>query len=292
MEKGRVIEFFKLQASGNDFVLIDNRRGTGSGINLKKIAKKLCERKFGIGADGILVIEPSKKGDFTMRIFNPDGSEAEMCGNGARCTALWAKEVLKRNYVRFQTKAGIIEAQVEEKGLRKDRDKPGEYNRVRIKMSDPYGLRLDLHVKVFSRTLRVHYINTGVPHTIVFVEGLDNINVAEIGRALRFHKAFRPVGTNVDFVEVIGDKFIKIRTYERGVEAETLACGTGVVASAIITGYKLTDSQSRKYRFDVLTKSGEKLKVYFARDVDKITDVWLEGKAYLVYTGKVPADCM
>ncbi len=290
MGKEKRVEFFKLQASGNDFILIDNLKKNISSFQLRKLAKDFCQRKFGVGADGLLVIELSKKYDFRMHIFNPDGSEAEMCGNGARCVGLWAEIALGKNYVKFDTKAGAIEVEIEKGSLKRDKISMGEYKRVRIKMSEPRGLRLDFPVRVSKRLIKVNCINTGVPHIVVFVEGLDKIDIERIGRKLRFHKAFMPAGTNVDFVEVVDDEFIKIRTYERGVEAETFACGTGVVASAIVTGCKIIKSQSHRYKFDVLTRSGDILQVYFTKDGSKISDVWLKGKAYFVYKGQLNAD--
>ena len=283
------IEFYKLQASGNDFILLRAAgrilKGTGrpqsASLDYKKFAKKYCQRKFGAGADGVLVIEPSKKTLFKMRIFNSDGSEAEMCGNGARCSAFWASfnfrlpgSTLKK--FSFETKAGIIYAKVSNRE---------NWGKVKVKMVNPSGLKMGFPVKIFRKNVKVNKINTGVPHAVVFVKDVDKIDVEKIGREIRFHNAFKPDGTNVDFVEIVNNDFIKVRTYERGVEAETLACGTGVSASAVVAGYKTAGLQSRKCKFDVLTKSGEILRVYFTRDNGKITDVWLEGKAFLVYKG-------
>ena len=269
----RRVDFYKLQASGNDFILIDNRRLKIKSSKLKSFAKKYCERKTSIGADGLLVIDPSKKAQFKMRIFNPDGSEPEMCGNGARCVALWANKAR----VNFDTKAGIIEARTK---------KRSGYADVRIKLSDPAGLKFDIPLKVLGRKITVHYINTGVPHAIVFVQGLEDIDIDNIGRAIRFHDKFSPKGTNVDFIEVKRSNLINLRTYERGVEAETLACGTGTVASAIIASHVL-QRRSHKGAIRVLTRSTETLKVYFDKYDDVISDVWLEGRAYLVYKGEL-----
>ncbi|MBU1121564.1 MAG: diaminopimelate epimerase [Candidatus Omnitrophota bacterium] len=298
-----VKEFYKMQASGNDFILVDHRPSTidyrlkRGRINYKQVAKKFCERKFGVGADGLLVIEASKKADFKMRIFNSDGSEAQMCGNGARCVALWAKIDQRRKTddgrqktedrgrklgCRFETVAGIIEAEV-------TNVKDGSGN-AKIKMADVFGMSLSKPLKVCSKTINVNYLNTGVPHVVVFVQGLEAIDVDKIGAAIRFHETFAPAGTNVNFVEVLKNNLIKIRTYERGVEAETLACGTGSAACAIISGYKLADEAllcDGEYKMNVSTRSGETLGVYFNCKNNKINDVWLEGKAYLVYQGQV-----
>ncbi len=275
MEK---IEFYKLQASGNDFILLDNSKAKFSSAFCKKFARKYCSRKLGIGADGVLVIQPSKKALFRMRIFNADGSEAEMCGNGARSAGLWACLTGKKD-IKFETEAGIIEAKVKGKGSRAF---------VKIKTSAPFGLKLDLPLKVSGRKIKVNFINTGVPHAVIFVQGLEKIDVDKIGREIRFHKQFKPAGTNVNFVEIKGKDTLSVRTYERGVEAETLACGTGSIASAIISWFKLNPRirQKKAVRLSVRTMSKDVLKVTFDL-LKRIDNVWLEGKAYLVYKGKI-----
>jgi len=267
------IDFTKIVASGNDFVIIKKSHKSAV-ISHKLLAKKFCDRKFGIGADGLLVLEKSRVADIKMRIFNPDGSEAEMCGNGARCVALWMKSqvVSRKSKVKIETKAGIIESEIKKEN-------------VRIKLTEPKGLKLNLPIKVNNRTLRVNFIDTGVPHAIVFVADLDKIDVAGLGRQIRYHQKFAPRGTNTDFVEVAASNEIKIRTYERGVESETLACGTGTVASAIVTAAKMPDAKAGKYKINVHTKSRETLKVYFNKIDNKFSDVWLEGKARIVYKG-------
>ena len=285
MEK---IEFYKVQASGNDFILIDVIRYPlgNKKIDYRKFADKFCRRKLGVGADGILAIEPSEKSLFKMRIFNPDGSEAEMCGNGARCAALWANLIEPRvggQNVMFDTKAGLIRANVKDEKL-----KNRGYGNVRIKIVDPFGLKLDEPINILGRKILVNFINTGVPHAVIFVEKTDGIDVETIGRAVRYHNKFKPAGANINFVEFLNDSSIKIRTYERGVEDETLACGTGSMASAIISQFKLKpEAGSKRNLIKVKVKSGEMLKVSFTRERDKISDVWLEGKAHLVYKGEM-----
>jgi len=271
------IKFTKLVASGNDFVLLDlrNRRNK---LNLRAVARQLCSRKFGIGADGLLALEKSKKASFKMRIFNPDGSEAEMCGNGARCAVYFIthkSKVDKR--ISFETKAGILKAQAY-------RDS------IKINMTAPKNIRLDSVIKVNNYPLRINFINTGVPHTVILCDGLEKIDVYHLGKLIRFHKAFRPQGTNVDFIEPKGLAGIRIRTYERGVEEETLACGTGSVAGAIIYALKLKNTGlSKKELFDigVDTVSGEVLRVMFkiGNRNKKAGDVWLEGKAGIICRG-------
>lgn len=256
----RKIDFTKMVASGNDFVVIDSRVSQ----RLPGLASQLCNRKFGIGADGMLLLRQSKKADIRMRIFNADGSEAEMCGNGARCIALY----LGKPRVRIETKTGTIESRV-------------KADKVKIKLTAPKGIKLDIPIKIDNRNLNLNFIDTGVPHAVIFVEGLNKMDIVPLGRFIRYHKRFSPRGTNVDFLEVSGSNLISIRTYERGVEDETLACGTGAVAAALIFALK---SETDK-KINVHTKSGKILKVYFKKKEDKFSNVWLEGQAKIVYKG-------
>ena len=267
------LAFTKAVASGNDFIIIDNRDSKLSrlGYALPEIAKRLCRRNLAIGADGLLLIERSKKGDFRMRIFNPDGSEAEMCGNGSRCAALYTvEERIAPKEMAIETKAGIVEAEVT--GLR-----------VKVRLTDPKGARFNISLRIKNRDYKTHFINTGVPHAVVFYSGIDKIDVLALGKRIRHHKRFGPKGTNVDFVKIRGPKEIKIRTYERGVEAETYACGTGAAASAVVSGavYGL------KPHIDVLTRSGEVLRVYFDMKNKSAKNVYLEGEANVVYRGEI-----
>lgn len=267
------IRFVKMVASGNDFVIVDQRSSRSAGrLRPQALAKKICDRRQGAGSDGLLVIESSRIADVRMRIINADGSEAEMCGNGARCAALFVvRHVARRSnkkVLKIQTQAGIIQAEVW-------RDS------VKVRLTDPKEIKEDLSVRIAGRMMRVNFINTGVPHAVVFSEGLDKIDIKSIGRQLRYHKRFMPRGTNADFVEVRGRDSIAIRTYERGVEDETLACGTGSVAGALI--FSLKSGTRGKVR--VQTKSGQVLKVYFDRIHDLIRNVWLEGEARIVYKG-------
>lgn len=263
------IDFIKIVASGNDFVVIKKSPpcpAMSSNVQ-QSLAKKICDRKYGIGADGLLVLEKSKIADIKMRIFNPDGSEPKMCGNGARCVAA----LYPKSQVKIETKAGVVESKVN-----------GE--NVKIKLTEVRGFKLNLPIKVNKRILHVNFINTGVPHTVIFVEGLDRIDVITLGRQIRYHRKFMPAGTNVDFVQIFNNNSIKMRTYERGVENETLACGTGAVAAALVVSSQL--SVVRQNKINVQTKSGEILKVYFDKVKDEFKDVWLEGKAKIVYKGR------
>ncbi len=281
MSRETNIPFVKLVASGNDFVLIDNRNQRIGDRKLRGLAKDMCCRRYGAGADGLLVIDSSKRAAMKMRIFNPDGSEAKMCGNGARSAMLWVTRTTlapghKGRCLTIETRAGILDGEIR-----------GEGNAaiVKIKMPDPCGARLNIPVRVMGRTLHVQGINTGVPHAVVFVEGLPKIDAVVLGRAIRYHKKFMPGGANVDFVEILGAAHIRVRTYERGVENETLACGTGAVASAVLSSLSGGLAGQGKHSVKVETRGGEVLRVYFNRKGSRIDDVWLEGRAQIVYRG-------
>jgi len=258
------IKFTKMAASGNDFVVVES---LPKGLPIKKLAKEICDRKYGVGADGLLVLSKVALNTIRMRIFNSDGSEAQMCGNGSRCVALYSAREQKR--IKIETMAGVIEAEVKK-------------DTVKIKLTEPKNVRLDIPVKVNGRSLSVNFINTGVPHTVIPVCGIAKINVKDIGRQIRHHKKFSPAGTNVNFIEVLNKDSLRIRTYERGVEDETLACGTGSIAAALIFALKTGASGE----INIHTQSGEILKVYFKREQDKFEDVWLEGRAKIVYKGE------
>ena len=266
------LPFAKLQGSGNDFIVVDNR------ANLIKdgrsLAMILCSRKTGIGADGLLLLEESQGADFKMRIFNPDGSEAEMCGNGARCIAQFAylKGIVARR-CSFETLAGIISCQIQGRQGRK----------VKIGMEEPQDLRSNLRLSLKGEIYEGHYLNTGVPHFVLFTPRVDQVPLEELAPSIRNHPKFRPQGTNVDFVEVEKGGTLKVRTYERGVEEETLACGTGAVASA------LTSNLTRGIPSPVRVKmKGGDLFVYFERAKDNsFSGVFLEGEARLIFEGKI-----
>jgi len=270
----KVNKFCKLSASGNDFILIDTLKAVLSQNYLRKFAAKHCVRKTGIGADGLLVIEESLKADFKMRIFNSDGSEAEMCGNGARCAALWFfRRKKSKSFTEFETKAGMIEA-------RRVKD------RIKIKMPPPLNLELGISLRAAGYALTVDFVNTGVPHAVVETDNIGKVDVEKLGRAIRFHKRFAPAGANVDFMEHSGGGRIRIRTYERGVEGETLACGTGSAASAIISLNRFnTGGKRNKGKINVKVKSGETLTVFFERENGAVKNYWLEGKAEMLYKG-------
>ncbi|HOK55757.1 MAG TPA: diaminopimelate epimerase [bacterium] len=259
------IKFFKIVGSGNDFVIIDNRKNLIK--NRNSLALKLCDRKFGIGADGLLLLENSEKADFKMRIFNPDGSEAEMCGNGLRCILRFISEnsISKKKHLKIETKAGLLDGIIK-----------GKTMKVRMNIiGEP---KLNVEIPVDKSKIIGNFINTGVPHTVIFVDNVEKVDLEKIGPQIRYNKIFGKSGTNVNWVEIIKEGTIKIRTYERGVEGETLSCGTGSVASAIIT------SIIKKFKspVTVITKSKELLKVYFDEDFNK---VYLEGKTFYAFKG-------
>ncbi|MDP3730778.1 MAG: diaminopimelate epimerase [Candidatus Omnitrophota bacterium] len=267
-----MIKFTKSVAAGNDFIIIDNRspllKGDPAGI-----AKKLCDRFYGAGADGLLLMEESKTADFRMRIFNSDGSEAEMCGNGSRCMALYAytKKIAPAD-MKIETMAGILSANV--KG-----------GNVKVKLTDPKDIQWNLCLMIHECPYKVNFANTGVPHIVHFVDDLETVEMKNLGSSMRYHKEFSPGGANVNFVKIT-DKSknkISVRTYERGVEDETLACGTGAVASAIISA----EAEKLASPITVETKSGEVLKVYFESEGGSFKNVYLEGKAKLVYEGEI-----
>jgi diaminopimelate epimerase len=267
----RRIPFFKMSGSGNDFILIDNRQGVLNADHLGDFVPKVCARKVSVGADGLILIEPSQRVDFRWRFFNADGSEAEMCGNGGRCAARFA--VLKgitTPKLAFETLAGIIEAEVNGR-------------QVKLQMVQPTGLKLNLDVPIDGQNHQLHFINTGVPHAIKMVEDAAAVAVKDLGRKIRFHTQFQPAGTNANFVQPVDRKHLKVRTYERGVEDETLACGTGAVASALIAAKKkLVDSP-----VEVQTSGGEILKIYFQPKGEAFDRVFLEGDTRVVYEGSL-----
>lgn len=272
------INFTKLVASGNDFVLLDLRKSTVK-FNLKNIAKKVCHRKLGIGADGLLVLEKSKKADVKMRIFNADGSEAEMCGNGARCVVSFiASTPGTKSQLKIETKAGILKSKVNK-------------DNIKINMTNPKNAKLNSNLILNKRSLRFNFLNTGVPHVVILCEGIEKIDVRSLGKLIRRHDMFKPAGTNVNFVEPFGLNKIKIRTYERGVEEETLACGTGSVAAAIVYILKMIKAglihKEGNFNIDVSTVSGEMLKVSFDISQSSASDVWLEGKARIICKGQM-----
>ncbi|MEE9474803.1 MAG: diaminopimelate epimerase [Candidatus Hydrothermarchaeaceae archaeon] len=230
------MRFFKYHGAGNDFVLIDNRGGEIPEERKPDLARQLCNRRFGIGGDGLILVESSSKADVKMRIFNPDGSEPQMCGNGIRCIAKHIYDSgTKKDEISIETLAGIKDVRV---------SREGETTYVRVNMGKPLFERKDIpatgegrlleeRLELNGEEVEICAVNTGVPHAVIFVDDIKKADVTNIGRAVRNNALF-PQGTNVNFLEIAGDNLFKIRTYERGVEGETLACGTGITASGVI----------------------------------------------------------
>jgi len=215
------LHFWKMNGAGNDFVVVDDRSRSFP-VGDAPFIGHLCDRRRGIGAEGLLLIQPSTTADFKMRFFNPDGSEADMCGNGARCIARLAHEIgVAPADMRMDTGAGIVRAEIRPPG-------------VRLHLPPANDWRLDLSIVWQGRTVPLRFVNSGVPHAIAIVEDLAAVPVSALGACIRRHALFAPAGTNADFVQITGSSALAIRTYERGVEAETLACGTGIVAAALI----------------------------------------------------------
>lgn len=267
-----LLHFYKMNGAGNDFVVVDNRSLTLD-LSRERIAL-LCDRHRGVGADGLLAVEPAEHGaDFKFRYYNADGGEAEMCGNGARCFGRFTAALLPEPPARvtFETIAGTLAAEMVDE-------------HIRIAMSDPVDLTLDTGVTVPGLHATLHAVNPGVPHVVAFVEDVASIDVRTHGRAIRQHQAFAPAGTNANFVQVLAPGHIRIRTYERGVEDETLACGTGMVASALF--HHLIHGAPSPVRVQVA--GGDTLEIGFASTPSGgFTQVTLTGPADFVFEGDI-----
>ncbi len=267
-------QFAKMSGAGNDF-LVFNNMSKNIMLNAKERAA-VCRRGFSVGADGILFIQASKRKNchFRMRYFNSDGREAEMCGNGARCAARFAFDNgIAPRKLTFQSKAGTHNAEVLAKGL------------VRLQMTKATHFRQKFMVKCLKKNWTGGFVNTGVPHFVLEVKNLDKIDIANVAPHLRHHSAFGPSGSNINFVELSTGKSIRIRTFERGVEGETLACGTGAVAAALWIACKHNQSSP----IAVKTRGGA-LKVIFRRQGSEFTDVVLEGPTSTILIGKLGND--
>ena len=278
------VPFVKMSGTGNDFILIDHRKPLLAPEAMADFAAQVCRRKFSVGADGLILIEDlsedSSVADFQWKFFNADGSVAEMCGNGARCAARFAfLQGIAPAEMRFSTLAGIIEASVSGKD-------------VAVKMTDPVGLKMNQRITAERKEYTVHSIDTGVPHAVVFVDDIEQTDVRTLGNLIRHHQAFMPAGTNVNFAQVQGNA-IKVRTYERGVEDETLACGTGAAACAIIAA--LLDQAASPV--DIITSGNDQLTIVFDCTEENgknaiITNVFLKGPAHTIYSGKLDAEAL
>jgi len=265
----KTIPFLKMSGSGNDFIVIDNRDAVVPEAELARLVVGACRRKMSAGADGMILIEPSDSLDFKWRFFNADGSLPDMCGNGARCAARFAFiHGIADRQMAFETLAGTIEATVGDDG-------------VKIRMTEPRDLNTGIIMDIEGTPTIVGSINTGVPHVVLVVDDIEAVDVVETGRLIRYHPTFTPDGTNVNFVAVGNNGTIFIRTYERGVEDETLACGTGNVAAALI----LAHERGLSSPVTLTARSGGKLTVHFKTQGGRYQDVFLEGDARVIYRG-------
>ena len=268
------IEFTKMSGAGNDFVLVDNRSNLikdGSGT-----ARTICDRRWGVGADGLLLIERSAKANYKMMYYNADGSYGGMCGNGGRCVA------------RYSVLQGIAPQEHAFEALDYVYKVSLENDSIRLSMKDPTDFRPNLELSVLRRKITAHFVDTGSPHVVVPVQsltkskrGLNSVDVQGLGKLIRFHKAFSPKGTNVNFIELLDRSSLKIRTYERGVEAETLACGTGSIASAVVASL----IWDLKPPVKIMPASSVPLSVDFTVEGKRVTNVTLSGPAKVIFTG-------
>ena len=275
-EERQKISFVKMTGAGNDFVLVDELKNR-SATDWARLAPDLCDRRYGIGADGLLVLAPSVRADFTMEYYNADGSFGGMCGNGGRCSAYYYISTGARRETRFEALGDLYLARVAGSG-------------ISLRMKDPVKFRT-IPLQTPEGLISVQFIDTGAPHAVLFTSELpDQLRskigsegITGLGRSIRYHSEFEPGGTNVDFVELIPGGGIAMRSYERGVEGETLACGTGAVASAAIAA--LTKGIAPPVK--VKTWSDEILRIDFKLAGKEIKEVELEGPVTMVYKGEL-----
>lgn len=271
------MEFWKLSGAGNDFVAVNNMDGKLPEEGRGELIASWCRRGMSIGADGALILEPATgpAAHFRMRYYNADGGEAETCGNGSRCIARFAYlQNVAPAQMTFETLAGNYDAQVLEDG------------EVRLHMTAAHGLQQKIQIDDTEFTGEVHFLNTGVPHVVTFVRDLQSTPVVRAGKHLRHHTEFAPAGTNANFAFVADDRTLHVRTYERGVEAETLACGTGCIASAIVAA----QLGAVKSPVRVQTASGEFLTIGFEPTATGARDVSLQGSAHVVFRGYIACE--
>lgn len=266
-----MLEFTKMNGAGNDFIAFDNRAGDFA-LTPAQIVR-LCDRHRGVGADGVMALVPcaSRRADWAWQFYNSDGSPADMCGNGARCFARFVQRTLGLSGgFTFETTAGVITAEFA--GVR-----------VTVNLTPPRDLRLNESVVLSTGPATIHSLNTGVPHAVLYVPDADQAMVQTLGPEIRRHPHFGPRGTNVNFVQVLAPNSICVRTFERGVEGETLACGTGVTAASLIS--------ARVHQFNppvqVCVRGGDTLEVDFREAGECFTDVRLTGPAEFVFEGRI-----
>jgi diaminopimelate epimerase len=265
-----VIPFWKMHGAANDFIVVDDRALTFPAHDSAWL-QAIMKRHTGVGSEGVLLIQPSHTADFRMRFFNPDGGEVDMCGNGARCIARLAHELeVAPARMTFETGAGVVGAEI-------------LGDQVRLTMTTPRDWRLDRRLHAAGRDLAYDFVNSGVPHAVVRVDDLPGLDVQTVGAAIRYHADFAPKGTNANFISVAGPDTVRLRTYERGVEAETPACGTGIVAAGLIAGR----TGLVKPPVRVIPASGDILEVDFQLTADGAEHVTLFGPAAHVFRGEL-----
>ncbi|NKB23452.1 MAG: diaminopimelate epimerase [Kiritimatiellae bacterium] len=264
------IPFWKMHGAANDFILMDDHQRTFPAQDTKWIAH-IASRHTGVGSEGVILIQPSDQADFRMRFFNPDGNEVEMCGNGARCAARLASEIgVASDTMTIDTVAGTLRAH-------------RLNDSIRLYLTDPKDWVLNQELEIEGVMLRYHSVNSGVPHVVIEVDDLVSTDVQRIGSATRHHEQFLPAGTNANFIHCTGPNTLEIRTYERGVESETLACGTGMAAAAMIAG-KLGHITAP---VQIIAASRDLLEVDYRLTDDGATDVTLTGPAVHVFQGSL-----
>jgi diaminopimelate epimerase len=267
--KFQKISFHKFSASANDFIILDNRKG-GYSEDASRLAHIICKRRYSVGADGLILIENSDHASVRVRFFNPDGNEFNTCGNGGRAAARYVSLLsIAPSKMTIETNVGVVDAEV-----------LGET--VRLKFVAPKKIELNIAVDLNGETVRGHYVNVGEPHFIHSVQNIRQMNFVPVARRLRYHDAFAPEGANVHFIEHSGRQLLKIRSYERGVEDETLACGSGCVSSAIST-FANGDTDP-PVTFE--PQSGIPVAVRFDPK-NNFQDLYLEGDARMVYSGEL-----
>lgn len=262
-----------MSGAGNDFVVIDNRTEEIA-VDVPAFARTVCSRHFGVGADGLLVVGKSSLAEFTMHYYNADGSYGGMCGNGGRCIARYVQQKDRLGAkLLFEALGEIFEAEFTESS-------------VILHMSEPKQLKTNILLHSDLDPFNVNFIDTGSPHAVIECSDIESVDLKKIGREFRYHQEFSPEGTNVNFVQWIGGSNLKMRTYERGVETETLACGTGAVASSVIASLH----RELESPIDVLVRSGETLRVHFSKVGGEFSRIRLEGSAHFLFTGTLVYD--
>ncbi len=273
------VEFWKMSGTGNDFMVIDNRDGVVKDQDMSRLVMQSCRRRESVGADGVIFVTDSKMYDFGWRFFNADGGEAEMCGNGGRCVSRFAfLKGIAGSEMTFETKVGPISAQVEGRV-------------VKVLMPEPQNEMMDVDLAFMSGWRSCDFVNTGVPHVVVQVADLENHAVTEQGRKIRYHARFSPEGTNANFMIRTGPDELAVRTYERGVEDETLACGTGAIASALMASRRGMVTSPVK----VHTRGGETLTIHLnseGPDFGTGKRIWLQGNTSVIYKATLHREAM